>query len=127
MLVRAWDVYNNPSMASTTFVIPTTGTELIVEHVMPVPNPISSATTFTLQQNQTTPVDVEIKIYTVAGRLVQVITQPAVTDHFVRIPWDGRDRDGNRLANGAYLYHVKVRTIDGAQEAETVSRLAILR
>ena len=31
-------------------------------------------------------------------------------DLFVRIPWDGRDRDGDEIANGVYLYKVVAST-----------------
>lgn len=125
--VRGWDVFNNPAEASTTFVIPTSGTGLIIDNVMPIPNPFASGTTFTLQQNQSGPVDVEIKVYTVAGRLIQSVAQQGIMQHFVTIPWDGKDRDGNQLGNGVYLYRVIVRTTDGAQQSETVGRLAVLR
>jgi hypothetical protein len=125
--VRAWDVYNNPREATVPFVIPTTGPELVIDEIMNVPNPFSGATTFTLRQNKTVPLDVHIKIYTVAGRLVQDILQTGMQEHLIKVPWDGRDRDGNVLANGVYIYRVIVKTSDGLEQTEDVGRMAVLR
>ncbi|HZV12435.1 MAG TPA: type IX secretion system sortase PorU [Candidatus Kapabacteria bacterium] len=126
--VRAWDVYNNPTETTTTFVISSAGSGLTVANVMNIPNPFSNnGTTFTLQQNQTVPVDVLIKIYTVAGRLIQTLEDDGITQHFVTIPWDGRDRDGSTIGNGVYLYKVIVKTDDGLQTNETIGRMAVLR
>lgn len=126
--VRAWDVYNNPAETMTTFVISSTGSGLTVANVMNIPNPFSNnGTTFTLQQNQTGPVDVQIKIYTVAGRLIQTIESDGVVQPLVTIPWDGKDRDGSTIGNGVYLYKVIVKTSDGLQTNETIGRLAVLR
>jgi len=127
MKVRAWDVFNNPTEATVPFVIPTTGDDLVIDEVMNVPNPFAHGTTFTLRQNKTVPLDVEIKIYTVAGRLVQDIKQTGLVQHLVSVPWDGLDRDGNALGNGVYIYRVIVRTSDGLQQTEDVGRMAVLR
>jgi flagellar hook assembly protein FlgD len=92
-----------------------------------MPNPFSNGTTFTLQQSESAPVDVLIKIYTVAGRLIQTLEHDGVTQHFVTVPWDGRDRDGNTIGNGVYLYKVVVKTADGSQTSQAIGRLAVLR
>ncbi len=125
--VRAWDVYNNFSEAQTNFVIADAQQGLVIANVMPVPNPASGATTFTLQQNQAQPVDVTIKIYTVAGRLVRTLSAPGITQHFVTVPWDGKDEDGDPLGNGTYLYRVVVRTEDGSASRDQIEKVVILR
>jgi flagellar hook assembly protein FlgD len=48
-------------------------------------------------------------------------------DLFVRIPWDGRDRDGDEVANGVYLYKVVARTLDGRYTSEALGKLAKVR
>lgn len=123
---KAWDIYNNSSTVQTTFQIATTS-ELRVSNVFNYPNPFARSTTFTFQQNQPTPIDVEIKIYTLAGRLVKVLRAPGVANSFVRITWDGRDEDGDVLANGVYLYRVVAHTVDGGKSTESLGKLSLLR
>ena len=35
--------------------------------------------------------------------MIREIEKDYVTDKFVRVDWDGRDQDGNNIANGTYL------------------------
>ena len=124
--VKAWDVYNNSAQAETFFEV-RAATETGIFNALNVPNPFARSTTFTFQRSSTDPVDVEIKVYTVAGRLIQVLEAMAITDRVGRIPWDGRDRDGNEIANGVYLYRLIVRSMDRTATNEVLGRLAVLR
>jgi flagellar hook assembly protein FlgD len=104
-----------------------TGTGLQITNIFNFPNPFSSSTVFTFEQNQVTSLDAEIKIYTVAGRMIQSLKRENVNDHFVQIPWDGRDRDGDPLANGVYLYKVIAKTQDGRLASEVLGKLSVIR
>ncbi|MCU7520555.1 MAG: type IX secretion system sortase PorU, partial [Ignavibacteria bacterium] len=124
--VRAWDIFNNSSESEEHFTV-VGGSDMAIRDVLNYPNPFSSSTTFTFQRNTSDPVDVKIKVYTVAGRMIKEIEGMSITDKFVRIDWDGRDNDGNLLSNGVYLYKV---IIKGAQEAgrqEVLGKLAVIR
>ncbi len=124
--VRAWDTYNNPSTAETYFEATSTD-QLRITDVMNYPNPFAGATSFTFRQNLLTPLTVTIKIYTVAGRLIQSIDAASPGEPFLKIDWDGRDRDGDRLANGVYLYKVVAKTADGRFTSEALGRMAVLK
>jgi len=124
--VKAWDIYNNSSSTETFFEV-RAGSQLAIYEVFNVPNPFGRSTTFTFQRTSVDPIDVQIKIYTVAGRLIQSIETPSIIDRFVEIPWDGRDRDGNELANGVYLYKVIAKSLDGGSTSEVLGKLAVLR
>ena len=124
--VRAWDVFNNSTTAEVLFRVAPSG-ELHVMNVVNYPNPFTDRTTFTLQQNQSAPVDVTVKIYTVAGRLIATLQEEGLTGHFVEIPWDGRDQDGSEIANGVYLYKVITRLSGGNLTTEALGRLAKVR
>ena len=126
VVVRAWDTRNNSASAEVVFEV-RSGTDVDVFQVVNYPNPFARSTSFTFQRTAAIPVDVEVRIYTVAGRMVQRLVSPGLTDRFVRIPWDGRDRDGSEMANGVYLYKIVVRSTDGAQINEVVGKLAIMR
>ncbi len=71
--------------------------------------------------------DVQVKIYTIAGRLIQQLNSYSVTDRFVQISWDGRDHDGDPPANGVYLYKVKATTEDRRMTKEEFGKLVIMR
>jgi hypothetical protein len=124
--VRAWDTFNNASGAETYFEV-TSSEQLKVSDVMNYPNPFAGGTSFTFRQNQVAPLNVLIKVYTLAGRLVQSLELASSGEPFVQIPWDGRDRDGDLLANGVYLYKVIVKTTDGRFSSEALGKLSVLR
>lgn len=124
--VRAWDVYNNSSVDDANFIV-ASSTALALENVYNIPNPVRSTTTFTLQHNQSAGVDIEIKIYTVSGRLIQSISRYGYPERFVQIPWDCRDRDGAKVGNGTYLYKVSAKTADGRFASEALGKMSIVR
>jgi hypothetical protein len=124
--VKAWDIFNNFSTEKTFFSV-VGDNNLVVRDVFNYPNPFSSSTTFTFQQNLMTPLNVKIKIYTVAGRLIKTIEKFNINQRYVIIDWDGRDNDGNELANGTYLYKLIVSTTDGSFKKDILGKLAKLK
>jgi hypothetical protein len=84
-------------------------------NVFNFPNPFNNDTYFTFDLRGTVvPDEFIIKIYTVAGRLIRVISVPS-SDIFIgfnKIYWDGRDEDGDELSNGVYFYKVITRLND---------------
>jgi hypothetical protein len=128
--VRAWDIFNNPRVGIATFRITEGGeSSLVVANVVNYPNPMSRETEFTFQHNQSRPLDVEIAIYTTAGRKVRTLEARSVSERFVRIPWDGTDADGAPMANGVYFYRLRV-NVPGSESLgtfETIEKVAIVR
>jgi len=124
--VRAWDSYNNSATAETFFEVASSD-NLTITDLFPYPNPFADAMAFTFRHNQNGSLDVEVKVYTLAGRLVQSLRQTSTGDRMVRLPWDGRDRDGDVLANGVYLYKLIVRTVDGRFTSEALGKMSVLR
>jgi len=90
------------------------------------PNPFSSDTYFTFKLT-TIPEELKIKIFTIAGRLVKQFDLKAseLNYDFNRIFWDGRDQDGDLLANGVYLY--KIITSKSGEVKTQIQKLAIVR
>jgi hypothetical protein len=124
--VKAWDVFNNFSRETAYFSV-VTGDDLVIRDVYNYPNPFNSNTTFTFQQNLNSALNVEVKVYTIAGRLIKIIKEENVNERFVTINWDGRDDDGSQLANGTYLYKLKVVTSDGQFSKSILGKLAVIR
>ncbi len=90
------------------------------------PNPFKDETWFTFKLG-TIPEEINIRIYTVAGRLIRDITAlPEEMNYdFNRIYWDGKDEDGDLIANGVYLY--KVVTRKGEKTVTYTQKLAVIR
>jgi hypothetical protein len=127
ILVKAWDVFNNFSSQVAFFkVVDNSGST--IDYVMNYPNPSRGATTFTFQHNIEKPISVKIKIYSVAGRTIAEIEKTNVTsDRFVRVEWNGRDNDGNEVANGVYLYKIMVKSVDGSVNQNVIGKMAIVK
>ncbi len=92
------------------------------------PNPFDGETSFTFLLTGTDPPqETEVKIYTVAGRLIRRISYPASTMRigYNALKWDGRDEDGDALANGVYFYKVITKFAD--QTFENIGRMAVMR
>jgi len=125
ILAKAWDIYNNSSEIEAFFEV-NNQAGLVIANVFNYPNPFSQSTTFTFQRNSSDPLEVRIKVYSVAGRLLCTIHQ-ITTERFVRIPWDGRDNEGDLLSNGIYFYKLIVKNMSDETNIEFMGKLAILR
>ncbi|MCX6157448.1 MAG: type IX secretion system sortase PorU [Ignavibacteriae bacterium] len=123
---KAWDTYNNFKETSVNFVVKSTSS-LVVSNLFNYPNPMKDNTSFTFQHNFDTPLSADILIYSVAGRKIQTIKRTNITEKNVSIEWDGKDADGDYIANGTYIYKVIVKTEDGSFSNVQTGKLARLK
>ncbi len=75
------------------------------------PNPFNDITYFTFYlSGSELPDKMNIKIYTIAGRLIRSIDVDTnkLKFGFNKIYWDGKDEDGDQIANGVYFYKISV-------------------
>jgi len=73
------------------------------------PNPFKDDTYFTFElRGVNPPEEFRIKVYTIAGRLIREINIPpsSLQIGFNKIYWDGKDQDGDEIANGLYFYKI---------------------
>jgi hypothetical protein len=126
LLVKAWDVFNNFNSEESFFTV-VSDDQLVVRDVYNYPNPFSNNTTFTFQHNLNSAIDVNVKVYTIAGRMIKQIDVQNVDQKFVKLNWDGRDEDGDVLANGTYLYKIIVKTKDGDFNQSVIGKMAVIR
>lgn len=127
--VKARDIFNNSSVREVEFNVAESD-EIKIYNVFNYPNPLVDKTYFTFQKVtlvDDVPVDVEIKIYTISGKLINRIERHGLTGSFIAIEWDGRDIDGDQVANGLYIYKITVRTSDGLRKAESFGRLVVMK
>ncbi|REL33278.1 hypothetical protein DYD21_10875 [Rhodohalobacter sp. SW132] len=128
--VRAWDVYNNPEEATIHFEVADSD-QLEIRNVYNYPNPMSRNTRFVFEHNQPgNLLDIDIRIYTLSGLPVMHLQESQITSNsYANIEWNGLDRDYDRLANGTYIYVLRVGadTPEGKQTEEKIEKLVIIR
>lgn len=98
--------------------------ELFVKDLYNYPNPMKNETAFMFTLAGNMVFDCKIKIYTVSGKLIKTINSP-VNIGYNQIYWDGRDDDGDEVANGVYFYKL---IIEGDGKKETpIQKLVVLK
>ncbi|MEO8230784.1 MAG: C25 family cysteine peptidase, partial [Ignavibacteriota bacterium] len=103
-----FNVFNNPDLLQ----------------VYNYPNPFSENTYFTFElRGVLPPEEFKIKIFTVAGRLIrEIIPTTPLQIGFNKIYWDGKDEDGDEIANGLYFY--KIISKHNGEVKTTIQKLA---
>jgi hypothetical protein len=84
------------------------------------PNPVAEDAWFTFRL--TRPAFVTAKVFTITGRLVNRLPPALCGFGYNQLHWDGRDADGNRLANGVYLYKLDARATESGSGSFTASQ-----
>ena len=120
--VTAADNFGNPTVAATTVQVSSGGNGVSFTSVYAYPNPLTTETdvVFTLDRD----VEVTLRIYSVAGRLVQSATltgAPGQNGYH----WNGRDQAGDPVANGVYLLQLSAPGSD--EPVKHMERLVVLR
>lgn len=104
------------------------GEQLALSEVINYPNPFAAATGFHYALSRAVD-DLSVRIYTLSGRQIREIrvaadsgAEAALLDAGTHmLAWDGRDGDGDPLANGVYLFKLTVRS--GAQSLDKLGRM----
>ncbi len=116
--VKAWDVANNSAEGFTEFIVANNG-QVALDHVFNYPNPFTDHTDFQFEHNLPgQAMDVQVQIFTVAGRLVKTIQQNIYAEGYRianELTWDGKDEFGDQLGKGVYLYKIKIRADQGTE------------
>lgn len=125
---KAWDVYNNLITAEIQFVV--VGDETVtLSNVLNYPNPFVNYTQFWFSHNRPyEPLDVQVQIITITGKIVKTINQNVYTDGFLsrEISWDGKDDFGDKIGKGVYIYKLTVRSTLTNEKSEKIEKLVIL-
>lgn len=127
--IKAWDTYNNSSEATLNFVV-VSDANLNLENVLNYPNPFVNYTEFWFNHNKPNePLEVQVQIFTVSGKLVKTINQNVQTTGNLsrNITWNGLDDFGNKIGKGVYVYKLKVKSTTNNLVAEKYEKLVILQ
>ncbi len=127
--IKAWDTYNNSSTATSNFVV-VSDAVLDLKNVLNYPNPFVNYTEFWFNHNKPNePLEVQVQIFTVSGKLVKTINQNVQTTGNLsrNITWNGLDDFGNKIGKGVYIYKLKVKSTINNIKAEKYEKLVILQ
>lgn len=128
LTLKAYDIYNNPAQKTLSFNV-IDNTELKINRLYNYPNPFTTNTDFYFEHNKpNSNFDVFIQILSPSGKIIKTIHQQIISSGFrsQAINWDGKDDFGNRIAPGAYIYVLNVRTNDG-KIIKKIEKLLILK
>ena len=116
--------------------------QLKIANLMAFPNPFSddslplpaqapaaasrlTGTIFTFQLQADAPADLMLRVFTVNGRMVYEQVERSVLPGYQELRWNGRDAEGEKLANGIYFYRLVAKGPSGS--ASELGRLVKLR
>jgi hypothetical protein len=125
---KCWDAYNNPSEATLNFVV-VDDKDLVLTNVLNYPNPLINYTEFWFNHNKPNePLEVQVQIFTVSGKLIKTINQIVQSENLSRsISWNGLDDFGNKIGKGVYVYKLNVKSSISNAKAEKFEKLVILQ
>jgi hypothetical protein len=111
--VVAKDPNGNTADSASSEVYFVVSSETKLHQVYNYPNPFANETYFTFRLSQI-PEEVKIRIYTIAGRMIKEIVRKSSELNYDlnKIYWDGKDEDGDVIANGTYLYKMIIKDAD---------------
>ncbi len=112
------------SASSEVYFVVSSETKLM--EVYNYPNPFSNDTYFTFRLSQI-PEEIKIRIYTIAGRMIKEIVRKSSELNYDlnKIYWNGKDEDGDNIANGTYLYKMIMK--DSEKVESVIQKLVIMK
>lgn len=127
LTLSAGDMAGNVSLRRIDFRISDVARNGITRHA-PFPNPFRDTTRFVVEVSSSVPgaVELTLDLYTVGGAHVQSLKASVEGSGRAILPWEGRDRRGDELANGTYLYVVRARFGGSPPFTETATGRVVL-
>ncbi|MDP8268639.1 MAG: C25 family cysteine peptidase [Candidatus Tenebribacter davisii] len=119
-----FDNYNNPTVAQTNFVCKKSG-KVSIEQMLPYPNPMKNGGHFTFVVTEDS--DITITIYTLTGRKIKTIKQLNCSAGYNQVQWNGKDAEGDTIANNTYFYKIKAKQLNTDKITEKIGKLIILK
>ncbi|MFH2055160.1 MAG: C25 family cysteine peptidase, partial [bacterium] len=115
--VKAWDSANNSSQLELAFNI---GEQagLEISELLCYPNPVQESCEFSYYLSRTAN-EVALKIFTLSGLEIYVQEGlPRTAGYHGGIHWSGYDADGDRPANGVYIFQLSAQTLDSGVDVD---------
>lgn len=131
--VRAWDLANNTTTGTTSFIVLDREAGPGLRDVLAYPNPLTESTCFSFAHAaEGQEVEVDISIFSMTGELVRELSYDgeAIGTRFDGgdcVTWDGTDAQGGPLAQGIYLYRIALSTADSGAALSEFERIVVAR
>jgi hypothetical protein len=125
--VKVWDVYNNSAEGFTEFVV-SNSEKLAIKHLMNYPNPFTDKTVIYFEHNrQGQELTVDVDILSMDGKLLKTLSAyvPSAGANFDGLEWNVSNDYGNNIAQGIYLFRVKVRS--GNDTVEETQKMVFIK
>lgn len=109
LTIKVWDSYNNLTEKTVEFYV--NKKELAIRNVLNYPNPFFDRTEFQFENPLVgDDISIVIDIFTPSGRIVhRIVENRNSSAQQVRgLYWNGRDQWQQKLANGVYIYKIKL-------------------
>ncbi len=119
-----FDNFGISTIAETNF-IASKSDKVAIKDMLPYPNPMQKDGYFTFVITE--PADITITIYTITGKKIRTLKQPNCEVNFNKIYWNGRDEDGDKIANGTYFYKLKAKHLQNKKITEKIGKVIILK
>ena len=101
--------------------------QLAVRDLIPFPNPFdNSGTNFSFTLLGGEDADVKVHVFTTSGRSIYTNVVRGLTPGYHQFAWDGKDAEGDELANGVYFFRLSATTTSGSS-TQQLGRLVKLR
>ena len=128
LLLRAWDLYNNSSVAQVSFYVePTLAPDFISFAVNPSPVVCGSPATFVVSHNRPqSEMEVTVDIFNLQGQLLWSKSENVVCDGSVyAMVWNGTLQGGQPLSTGVYLARAYIASGGSLSSSRTVKFVVI--
>ena len=128
LTLRAWDLYNNSSLAKITFSVdPSLAPGCVELKVTPAPVMSGESVTFVLTHDRPqSEIEVRIDVATVQGQLVWSSSESVVCDGNVyNCSWDATAQSGRPLSTGVYVVKAYI-TADGVTSAIKAGKFVVV-
>lgn len=122
--VRAWDIYNNFSIAESYFNLVPEIQDIVVEKVQSVPNPFWDQTTISFRHNLNPPFKADLEIFDPTGTRVKQLSSSIVSAFQGEFIWDGKDDFGASLSQGTYIFRI---TLIGSDNQATILKGNVIK
>ncbi len=116
--IKAWDNANNPAYAEFE-AVPSPRGRIAIFDLVNYPNPMEESTEFFFELSESAE-QVDLEIFTLSGKRIKSfrLDNPPVGRNRLFF-WDGRDADGDRIAQGVYIYKLTARGKAGISGTST--------